>query len=85
MKDLDLLRSEVRIRRSFAEVRGELHLGRPKTQAGARSVALPAFIREALSEHLSEFPSAPDGFLFTAPQGGPVRRSLFRTRVWNPQ
>lgn len=82
--DLDLLRGQVRIRRSFAEVRGELHLGRPKTRAGTRSVALPAFVREALSEHLSEKHGAPHAFLFTAPEGGPVRRSLFRTRVSNP-
>ncbi|MBA2313579.1 MAG: tyrosine-type recombinase/integrase [Actinobacteria bacterium] len=84
VSDLDLLRSEVRIRRAFAEVRGELLLGRPKTKAGARAVALPNFVREALSAHLSEFPSSPDSFLFTAPEGGAVRRSLFRTRVWQP-
>jgi integrase len=82
--DVDLLRAEIRIRRAFAEVRGKLELGRLKTDAGARPVALPGFVREALSAHLSEFPSGSEGFLFTAPEGGPVRRSLFRTRVWQP-
>ena len=49
----------MRDQRSFAEVRGELHLGQPKTQSGARPVALPGFVREAPSEHLSLFPTAP--------------------------
>ena len=45
---------------------------------------LNCFRREALSEHLGEKHWAHNSFVFTAPKGGPVRRSLFRTRVWDP-
>jgi integrase len=38
---------------------------------------------EELAAHLAE-PGDPEGFLFTAPQGGPLRVTAFRARVWRP-
>jgi integrase len=29
-------------------------------------------------------PGHPEGFVFTAPQGGPLRVTAFRARVWRP-
>ena len=57
---------------------------REQTGSGAawRQVALPKFLGEELARHLSEWPPAADGFLFAAPEGGPVRRTNFRRRTW---
>jgi integrase len=84
LEDIDLLRAEVRVQRNLVEVRGEVTIGRPKTQASARSVALPSFVREALQSHVETFPTSVEGFVFSGPEGGPLRRSLFRRRVWHP-
>jgi integrase len=38
-----------------------------------------------LEAHLAAFVAPePDALVFTAPQGGPLRRSLFSRRVWRP-
>jgi integrase len=46
-------------------------------------VGLPRFVVEELADHLAE-PGDPAGFVFTAPQGGPLRVTAFRARVWRP-
>jgi integrase len=38
---------------------------------------------EELGARLAE-PGEPEGFVFTAPQGGPLRVTAFRARVWRP-
>jgi integrase len=38
---------------------------------------------EELAAHLAG-PGEPDAFVFTAPEGGPLRVNLFRARVWQP-
>ncbi len=73
-----------RIDRSLAEVRGHLRFGQPKTTAARRAVTLPTWLPEVIDQHLTDYPSGPDGLLFTAPQGGPIRRNAFRSRVWLP-
>jgi hypothetical protein len=45
---------------------------------------VPEFIVNMLAEHLAaQGRRDPDDFLFTSPEGGPLRRSTFRTRVWD--
>ena len=67
------------------EVRGQLAVGPPKTGAGQRTVTLPTVAAEALAEHLSVYAEAgPDGLVFSAERGGPIRRSNFTRRVWIP-
>ncbi len=56
----------------------------PKTRAGRRSVPIPAFVAGALNEHLIEAGVGPDGHVFTAPRGGPVRLAQWRRRFWLP-
>jgi hypothetical protein len=46
-------------------------------------VGLPRFVVEELAAHLAE-PGDPADFVFTAPQGGPLRVTAFRARVWRP-
>jgi integrase len=80
---VDLLRGTVQVAEIVVEVRGVLHMGPPKTRASRRMVGLPRFVAEELAAHLAGHVD-PDVFVFTAPQGGPLRVHGFRARVWRP-
>ena len=58
-------------------------IGQPKTRASRRTVGLPRFVVEELAAHLADL-ADPESFVFTAPQGGPLRVTGFRARVWRP-
>jgi integrase len=77
---IDPLGRRRRVSQSLRDVDGHLSLGPPKTSASRRIVALPASLAEALGEHIA----ARTGFVFTGPEGGPIRRSNSRRRVWLP-
>jgi integrase len=48
-------------------------------------VTLPTVAAKALAEHLGVYAEAdPDGLVFPAERGGPIRRSNFTRRVWIP-
>jgi integrase len=83
VKRVDLLHSRVTVAEQVAEVNGQLIPGPPKTEAGRRTVTLPAVAAVALAEHLAEFAEpGPEGLVFPAPEGGYLRRSNFRRRWW---
>jgi integrase len=85
--DLDLLRRSVSVRRNLGEVRGTLIVGEPKTRAGHRTVAASEPLAAELAKHLRKrgfTATDPDAWVFIAPEGGPLRYSLFRRRVWLP-
>jgi integrase len=85
VKRVDLLHGRVAVAEQVAEVNGQLIPGPPKTEAGRRTVTLPAVVAAALAEHLAEFVEQdPDGLVFPAPEGGYLRRSNFRRRWWLP-
>lgn len=79
---VDLLRARVDVAEILVEVKGHHHYGPPKTKAGRRSVPIPRFVRAALEEHVAGL--GPDDLVFPAVEGGPLRASLFRRRVWAP-
>ena len=79
---LDLMARRVDVAETLVEVRGHHHFGPPKTRAGRRSVPIPRVAAVALEEHAAELDE--DALVFTAPEGGPLRVSQFRRRVWNP-
>lgn len=83
VRDVDFLRSRLTVAEAIVEVGGRLYRGRTKT-GPRRMVTLPRFLTEALAAHLAAFPPGPEGLVFTAPEGGPLRRSAFRPRVWLP-
>lgn len=74
----------IRIERSLAEVRGHLRFGQPKTAAARRAVSVPSWLPQVIDQHLADYPPGPDGLIFTAPEGGPIRRNTFRARFWLP-
>ena len=74
----------IRIERSLSEVRGYLRISEPKTPAARRAITIPAWLPPVLTQHLARYPASPDGLIFTAPEGGPIRRNTFRSRFWLP-
>ena len=80
--DVEPLRKKIiTVRRGLVEVSGRLHVEEPKTPASRRTVTLPAWLGEELAFHLRGHDTQ---YVFTAPRGGPLRRSGFRSRVWVP-
>jgi integrase len=80
---IDFLRSRLTVSDAIVEVGGKLHHGPTKTGPN-RVVTLPRSVIEAVAAHLSTFPPGPNALVFTDPDGGPVRRSNFRHRVFLP-
>jgi integrase len=83
VKRLDLLRGTVRVVESASEVGGRLVLGSTKTYA-ERTVRLPRFLRDDLAAYLADRPRDPDGCVFTALKGGPLRHNNFYQRIFCP-
>ncbi len=80
--DIDLTAGTVRVPRKLAVLRGGVQFGPPKSQAGIRSVALPAAAVTALRAHLVAFVAAgEEALLFTGDRGGVLRSSNFRRAV----
>jgi integrase len=83
VKRLDLLRGTVRVVESASEIGGRLVLGSTKTYA-ERTLRLPRFLRDDLAAYLAGRPRDPDGYVFTAPKGGPLRHNNFYQRIFCP-
>ena len=74
-RDIDPLRSSVRIERAQVELSdGTVLFTGPKTDAGVRTVHLPEIAMHAIEEHLSDHVVAdPDALLLTGRGGVPLR------------
>lgn len=83
VKDLDLMRGRVHVRQAVSEVHGRLIYGIPKS-GKSRTVSVPTFLREMLSEHVADFADDPDHLVFSSLDGGPLRRSNFYRRHFRP-
>jgi integrase len=84
-RNVDLLHGKIAVVEQMSEVNGHLAPAAPKTEAGNRKIALPAFVVAELESHLERFAEPGiEGLVFPAPSGGPMRRSNFRRRVWLP-
>jgi len=79
---VNLLKRRLEVVESLSEVRGGLVTGPTKTRT-RRTVTLPGFLADMIGEHIGRFPS-PDGYVFTAPEGGPVRHHNFMARAFYP-
>jgi integrase len=66
----------LRVERSVRRVGGRWVLGEPKTDAGHRTVTLPAGVAAALEDHLEKHVAAPpESLLFPTSSGGYLARS----------
>ncbi len=75
----------IQISHTVSEVKGHLRIGPPKTAASFRTLSLPKALAVELDRHLEVCtPGGPESPVFQDDDGGYVRRSNFRTRVWLP-
>ncbi len=82
---VDLEARTVAVVEQMTEIDGHLRPGSPKSEAGKRVVTMPRFVADALKEHLGTWAEeGVKGLVFPAPEGGLLRRSNFRRRVWLP-
>jgi len=81
---VDVLRGNLEVAESLAEVGGGLHFGLTKNYRN-RVVTLPKFLRDMLNYQLVKFTDPePEALVFTASNGSPMRNSNFRSNIWWP-
>ncbi len=56
----------------------------PKSTAGRRTVPLPRWVVSEIRDHMHRWPEDPDSPIFANELGGPLGRTIFRSRVWRP-
>ncbi|MBF6473712.1 MULTISPECIES: tyrosine-type recombinase/integrase [Nocardia] len=82
---VDLDAGLLRVIRTVTEVAGHVEFKPfPKSRAGRRTVPLPKWLVAELREYMRTYQRGPHGLIFTNEVGGPLRRTLFRSRVWRP-
>lgn len=82
---IDTETNTLTVARKLSEVNGTLSFGPPKTAAGRRTVGIPSFVARSLAAHLDLYAEhGEEGLVFPAVEGGPMRRSNFRRRIWEP-
>jgi integrase len=83
-KNVNIVRSELRIMDSATEINGRIEFGPTKNRRN-RNVTVPKFLMKRIEEHLDSYVAQdPDALVFGSPRGGPLRLSNFRHRVWSP-
>lgn len=82
---IDLAGNRIRVERVAVEVAGHVTTKPyPKSRAGRRPVPLPTDVAETLRAHREAYGTGPAGEVFVNEAGGPIRRTLFRSRIWRP-
>ena len=81
VRRVDLQRRRLEIVEAITEVHGRVVIGTTKTHQ-RRSVPIPRFLADELAIQLAG--KAPGDLIFTAPEGGVLRNTNFRPRLWDP-
>lgn len=86
LRHTDLLHATVSVEQQIQQTAGHgVYVGPPKTTRSHRTVPLPKMAVDALKAHLHDFPVAgAEGWLFTAPEGGPIVYTHFMDHAWRP-
>ncbi|MFD3510889.1 tyrosine-type recombinase/integrase [Nocardia sp. NPDC058666] len=75
----------INVIRTVTEVAGHVEFKAfPKSRAGRRSIPIPGWLVNDLVCHMEDHEQGQNGLIFTNEVGGPLRRTLFRSRVWRP-
>lgn len=78
---IDLVHDRIKVVEQYQELKdGTRVLGPPKSDAGVRTVAIPAMLTPVLEQHLATY-AAPgeQGLVFCGPLGQPLRRATWYT------
>ncbi|MGH3429918.1 MAG: site-specific integrase, partial [Mycobacteriales bacterium] len=88
VRAVDMLQRKLTVDTAVTRDRhGQPVVGRPKSTAGTRTIAMPEALVSLLAEHLARrgiTAADADAWLFPAPGGGPMSYSNWRERVWLP-
>lgn len=81
---IDLVHGRIKVVEQYQELKdGTRVLGPPKSDAGIRTVAIPAMLTPMLEQHLSTYAAPGEkGLVFCGPNGQPLRRATWYT-AWN--
>jgi integrase len=55
-----------------------------KSAAGRRTIPLPPWLTEIITNHLASYALGVEQLVFPNTVGAPLRRTLFRARIWKP-
>jgi integrase len=83
LPNIDFLRRSLRVTGTLVEVSGQVSLGPPKTKRSARKLSISRTLADEIGVHIGRYPDS-DGWIFPAPEGGPIRATNWRRRVWAP-
>lgn len=88
VRRLNLLKRTVEVAEALTVVGGRIEEGPPES-GSCRTVQLTPSLCDQLGAHLAELTStvgslSGDEFVFTAPEGGPLRRDLLHKRILRP-
>jgi integrase len=82
---IDSLRRTLTCEATTNEVEGRFVEGSGKTKSSVRTFSVPQLVLDELAAHLARTGrTAPGDRVLQAPNGGPVRATNFRLRVYNP-
>ncbi len=81
---LNLLRGRVDVVEAVSEVTGHGLVYGPTKTYERRSVPIPRAMCDELGAYLATRPADPEAFVFTAPDGGPLRHHNFYARHFRP-
>ena len=82
VRRLDLLRGRVEVAETLTDVDGTLVSNATTKSGKVRTVPIPKFIADELAPLLAG--KTPDDYVFTSPEGGPLRHSNFYRRLFRP-
>jgi integrase len=85
---VEVLRRTLTVAESLSRGRtGRSTVTAPKSEAGRRTLTVPAELATRLGDHLAArglTGAHADSYVFVAPQGGPLRHSNWLRQVWQP-
>jgi integrase len=81
--DVNFLKHSLSVKRTAAETSEGLQYGPPKTPASLRTIQLSPNLTAILADHIATFGTAGE-FLFSSPEGHPIRWRNIRRRAWKP-
>jgi integrase len=79
---INFLKKEITVDRQLIRQDGGYTFGPPKSRKSNRVIPIPAELVTALEEHIATFGLGRDGLVFTARDGGPVRKTTFNGGPW---